>query len=56
MCSMDGFRVVKLDTILPQIDVLITATGTYIPIHVYTVQPGPIYMYMYCRSVSVISQ
>ena len=27
-CSMDGFRVVKLDSVLPMIDILITATGT----------------------------
>lgn len=25
--SMDGFRVVKLDDILPHLDILITATG-----------------------------
>ena len=25
--SMDGFRVVKLEDILPQLDILITATG-----------------------------
>lgn len=25
---MDGFRVVKLDSVLPMIDILITATGT----------------------------
>ena len=35
-CSMDGFRVVKLDSVLPQIDILITATGTGIYTHVYT--------------------
>ncbi len=26
--SMDGLRVVRLDDILPQVDILITATGT----------------------------
>lgn len=25
--SMDGFRVVKLEDVLPQLDILITATG-----------------------------
>ena len=33
--SMDGFRVVKLDDVLPQLDVLITATGRYMTLIIH---------------------
>ncbi len=39
MCSMDGFRVVKLEDVLPVLDVLITATGerdTHIHTNIHT--------------------
>ena len=29
VCSMDGFRVVKLEDVLHTLDILITATGQY---------------------------
>ena len=29
LCSMDGFRVVKTDMVVKQIDILITCTGIY---------------------------
>lgn len=32
VCSMDGFRVVKLEDVLPLLDILITATGQSVSI------------------------
>ena len=29
VCSMDGFRVVKLEDVIPHLDILITATGQH---------------------------
>ncbi len=35
--SMDGLRVVRLDDILHQVDILITATGTYTQLHALSI-------------------